>query len=346
MMPCRQKKFLALAALLIWGGSLSLNGFAAGEAEPAPEPQDMANRGGAFLEAQILLNKKKWPEATLVLQGIYKQNPYSFWAGKNLARALFYSGRREEALEQLVKSTLRESGREQREYKEMLKVIGQTFLLQKTQAIYQEGLTLLGTSKVRQGREQLEKVIDAEPDNVQALLRLGQSLVLDAEYAQAVGRLKFAKKLDPFEAETRIWLARALHKIGDLKGAAEEFQSALMILKSSERLHLWYADFQLELGQPEGAATTLEDDFRKYSAHSVSYASWVKLKTDPRWANAIGHPWGLARAKKEIKNALSRLQRGGALGKGNESTLGLDSKEIANLLQAELLVRTSKLGEE
>src|SRR5579884_1161190 len=49
-------------------------------------------------EAQALLSKKKWAEAAIVLRSVLRREPRSATANADLAKALLYLGRREEAL--------------------------------------------------------------------------------------------------------------------------------------------------------------------------------------------------------------------------------------------------------
>src|SRR5262245_37270554 len=61
-----------------------------------------------YHEAQALLSKKKWAEAAIVLRKVMKESSDPTPAAVDLARALIYSGRREEALSILGQAANRE----------------------------------------------------------------------------------------------------------------------------------------------------------------------------------------------------------------------------------------------
>ena len=81
--------------------------FALAADEPIPSPQSHLLQSYDLSEARALIAKQKWPEAAIVLRSAYRVNPSSLPVAIQLATALAYSGRREEALSLLGQAASR-----------------------------------------------------------------------------------------------------------------------------------------------------------------------------------------------------------------------------------------------
>src|SRR5262249_41190749 len=151
---------------------ISASGLAARN-EPEPWPQLDLPQSLDYSEAKSLLSKQKWAEATIVLRGLVKSRPEFQPALMGLARALSYSGRREEALAVLAHAVERANRREKPLLIRRARVLSRAFLTNGTQQIYQDGVNLLVSGKYRAARERLDRALHQEADNAEILSRLG-----------------------------------------------------------------------------------------------------------------------------------------------------------------------------
>lgn len=288
-----------------------------------------------YQDAKEALAKKRWPESIIILRRILNTTPQWKTASIQLAKALLYSGRREEALSVLEKAKLMNQHR----------VLSRLFLTQETSQIYQEGLSLIHEKKYRAGRERFLKALEKEPDNLEILLRVGQCFVLEGDPDSAVEKLYFARKLGPFEPETRLWLGRALFLRGEIKKALGELRAADQELQGSELAPLWYAEALHSMGQRLPAIRLLEEDIKKNPFHLNALVSLANLKFQTSNKNKT-ILWSI---RKDLQLALSRLDHyASPKNEKIEGELGIDLRD-KSFIQTEsntLLSRTSvKLGE-
>jgi tetratricopeptide (TPR) repeat protein len=304
-------------------------------------------------ESQRLLAERKWPEAIIILRSILTRGAAPLSVTLDLARALFYSGRREEAISVLTQSISLE--KKDASVTEILerrsRVLARTFLSNEVFQIYQEGLNLIRLEKVHQARERFEKALESEPDNAEILLRLGQSLVLDEDYDSASERLRLAKRLDPKEPEIDLWLGRALYKRGEQKDGLLLLRRGFRNLEKSERAVLWLAEALSSSEQKNAALQLLEKDVRSYPFHLQAMLALVRLRV--KLAGDSGQ--NLWSARRELQLILSRLQRfSEGVSNGEpvtiEGPLGLDwafsvdrIKEDASKLFAQIEARLKNL---
>lgn len=306
--------------------------------EPDPAPQLPAHSD--YVDAKKLLAQRKWAEAAIVLRSVLKKNPDYFPGAIELARALVYSGRREEALGILNQAIPRQTGTHQAALTERARVISRLFLTKATREIYQEGLNLLGQRKYRAARERFEKAAEAEPDNVEVLVRIGQCLVLDGDFDSAAERLRLAKRLDPIEPEVRLWLGRALHQRGELAVAIEELKFGYEGLEHSERAPIWYTDVLASSGNRKGAVSVLEEDIDAKPFHLLSLLSLARLRAE-LFREGADSLWS---ARKDLQVALSRLPKYRSTDLGpTEGELGVELHEAQASLKSEIESMLSQL---
>ena len=108
-------------------------------------------------EAQVLLSKHKWAEAAIVLRSAIRREPRSASANADLAKALLYLGRREEALSVLGEAIEQNKGRSRDWLIEQNRVIAKIFVTNATFQSYQDGVDLLSVGKFRPARENSNK---------------------------------------------------------------------------------------------------------------------------------------------------------------------------------------------
>jgi len=292
--------------------------------EPDPSPQVDLPAHSDYAEAKALLNQHKWEEGAIVLRTVLKKSPEFFPAAMDLARALAYQGRREEALTLLGQTAARQSGARKLAVTIRVGVLARMFLAQKDFQIYQEGLNLLAQRKYRPALERFEKALGTEPDNVEILTRIGECLVLDGDFDSAAERLRLAKRLDPYEPEVSLWLGRALHQRGELKDAVAELKLAYVGLPTSERAPIWYSEALLSAGNRKAAVQVLESDAQSQPFHLSGILTLARMRTEV-FHDGSDTLWS---ARKDLQVALSRLPEYSATEfSHSESELGVELKE-------------------
>jgi predicted Zn-dependent protease len=297
-------------------------------------------------ESDALIAKKKWPEAVIVLRAIVTQNPHDTSAQVDLARALIYQGRREEALNAINTAIRTEKGTKRDWLIQQSRVFSKIFVSNETFQNYQDGLNLMMIQKYHQAREKFEKALAAESSNVEVLTRIGQSYLLDGDHDSAAEQLKLAHSLDPYEPEISLWLGRALHLRGELGEGIAELKAGYSEMKGSEIAPIWVADALEAAGQKAQALQVLEEDSKNYPLHVMSLVNAAKLKTQMSEHNSEV----LWAARRDYQNALSRLSDYMAVDRlKSEGELGLDypvdGKELREDIQSNLQKLQGKLDE-
>jgi tetratricopeptide (TPR) repeat protein len=254
-------------------------------------------------DVDSLVAKKKWPEAVIMLRSIVQKDPRAIGAQVDLARALLYQGRREEALTVLGQAIQKTRGEKRDWLTQQSRVFSRLFMTNATFQIYQEGLNFLMIQKYRQAREQFEKALTSESSNVEVLTRLGQAYLMDGDHDSAAEQLKIAERLDPYEPEIKLWLGRAMHLRGELNEGLDMLKLAYSEMKTSEIAPVWVADALEASGQTNQALQVLEDDTKNNPLHVMSLVNAAKLKAQSADQDAEM----LWAARKDFQNALSRL---------------------------------------
>jgi len=288
---------LILALLLLAQGSL-----AAGN---DLEPYSLSST-----EAYQLLSDRKWPEAVIAFRSMLKQSPDSTQAILGLARALVFSGRREEALSLLIRAAEDQGRSKRQKFGARANVLSKIFLTNSTFQIYQEGVNLLLSGKYRLARERFDRALEVEADNVELLVRTGQVLVLDGDFDSAAERLRLARRLNPFEPVIRVWLGRAMHKRGEHREAVAELRSAVSELPDSEHAAVWLAEAMISNGQRPGAIRLLEEHVKRWPFHLNALVSLARY----RLIFAARDEVGVWAARKDLQVALSRVSSGSVPG--------------------------------
>lgn len=309
--------------------------------EPDPWPQVNIPSHSDYSDAKALLARHKWEEAAIVLRSVLKKNPGFFPGAIELARALAYLGRREEALTLLSRAISNQPpGARKTALISRVGVLSRMFLSQKTFQSYQDGLNLLAQLKFRAARERFEKALETEPDNLEILVRIGECLVLEGDFDSAAERLRLAKRLNPYEPEISLWLGRALHQRGELGQALDELRVASEGLNGSERAPVWYAQALLSAGNRKGAIQELEADAEERPFHLTSVVTLARIRAESARENMDA----LWTARKELQVALSRLpQYEKGEFKRAESELGVELRQPAASLKTEITSLLSHL---
>jgi len=260
-------------------------------------------------EAEALSLQKKWADAAVVFRATLRQNPEHTGAALGLARALAFSGRREEALTLLLRFADQTTGDRRTVFIRRAKVLGRVFLTNNTFQLYQDGLNFMQTAKIRAARERFEKALEQEPDNVEILTRLGQTLMAEKDFDSASERLRLATRLGPFEPEIRLWLGHALHQRGELKEALEELRAAHQALPDLEMGVLWLAATLISSGQRAAAIQFLTDSCQRHPGHLLALFQLARLRLQSPDSKSSQALWA---SRKDLQLILSRLKTNSA----------------------------------
>ena len=298
-------------------------------------------------EAQSQLAKHKWAEAAIVLRTVIRRDPRSVSANADLAKALLYLGRREEALGILGQAIEQTKGPKHEWLIEQSRVISKIFVTNTTFQTYQDGVDLLGVGKFHDARAKFEQALISDPFNVEVLTRIGQSYLLDGDHDSAAERLKLARRLNPYEPEIQLWLGRAMQLRGEMLDALSALHSATSQLKQSEIAPLWLADALDSTGERSAAIAVLEQDVKVNPIHVSSLINLAKYKVQA----ADGDQKTLWSARKDFQNALSRMADYAQPGRRRfESELGVElphvEKELHDQVQSNLQKLESRLEAE
>ena len=272
-------------------------------------------------DAEAYLDRHKWTEARDCYLDIIKRDSGSVTIWVGLATSLTYLGHREEALKRLSQAVNYVKSSQKAQLFTRIRVLSRLFLTNTTFQTYQDGLILLTSRKFKPAQEKFEKALSEEADNVEVLMRMGQSTLLDGSPKQALIHFKLAKQLDPFDPEIRLWLGRALQSRGNTGEALVELKEAHYSLKDSgkdsakgssrdsgkisETAALWYADSLASSGQIGTALRILSQDSKSNTSHLYSLLAAAKLRTQASRSDASS--WNLAR--KDLNLALKRLEQ-------------------------------------
>jgi tetratricopeptide (TPR) repeat protein len=324
-------------------------------AEPQPWPENVPSNSD-FQEATALLKRRQWAEAAIALRSVLNREPRLLPAIMDLGDALTQSGRREEALGMINAAIMREKGPRRAQLLEKLSVLSRLFLTNATFQLYQDGLNLLRVRKYKPARERFEKALAQEPDNVEILVRLGQDLVLENENVAAAERLKLARKFNPFEPETHLWLGRAFQEQGELADAVQELRLARADLKDSELAPAWYADALFAEGNREAAVEALESDVKAHPLHLSGLFMLVEfrladLPPEDKSAQDSGHGSGEASralwsVRQDLQLVISRLPQYESDQPRFESELGLELRKPEDEFKSELRKLMQKVDQQ
>ncbi|MBL7715990.1 MAG: tetratricopeptide repeat protein [Bdellovibrionales bacterium] len=299
----------------------------------------------AIAESRQLGAQKKWNEAVISLRKIHQSHPESFEVAVEFSKALVYLGRREESLSVLQQLIAKSSGSIRAQATRRARVMARLFMTQAVSQIYQDGLLLANQRKYKLAREKFGKALDAEADNAEVLLRLGQCLYLDGDVDSASERLKAAKKLSPYEPQIRLWLGRVMLDRGELEAGLQEVKSAYEELPRSELATVWYAAGLAQSGKADEAVRVLESDVKKNPMHLHSLVSSARTLLSSTPTSESQKIWEI---RKKLQVALSRMpEYVKSDPDGSEGEMGLDLRDPERLRsEVDLMLETveARLG--
>ena len=148
-------------------------------------------------------------------------------------------------------------------------------------------LYLLGNEPTK-AREQADIVLVSAPQNMEALILKGRSLINEKHYAEAIAELKKAIELDPKNMRTYIELARASVLSKDPDAAEAALKQALMIDPRSVEILVALGDFRVTTAKPDQAeilykqaldiAPQNEEMYLKLASFYQRYGKWAEVE--------------------------------------------------------------------
>jgi thioredoxin-like negative regulator of GroEL len=286
---------------------------------PLPAPQHAQQQSQLRL-AQLALEKHEWESAEELFRKISEQNPTSISSLLGLSQALISLHKREEALSVILQAIEKSNVKQKANLTQRLHTAARLFFTNKNFEVFQDGLNLMMSKKYRNAKEQFEKALEQEPGNTAILLHLGQSLILDNEAESAIKKLTEARRIDPYDAQVRLWLGKSFQIRGLKKEALIELRAAYESLKSSELAAVWLADELIAQSQASSALHLLESDAKKWPFHLWSMTTLVKLRIQNSHSD-LRDMWV---AQRELQLVMSRISSKGFLNTfHNESDFGL-----------------------
>jgi tetratricopeptide (TPR) repeat protein len=256
-------------------------------------------------QGKKFLSQSRWNEALDTFRELLKTEPDSPEILAGVSKALAYLGRRNEGLHLLNHSIRHQKGLGRAFLIRRVRTLSRVFTLNKTFQLYQDGLNFMAAKKYRNAREKFGLALIDEPDNVEILTRLGQSLILDGDSYKAAGILRTATGLNDFEPQIHLWLGRALFQIKQMKEAVLFLSSAHKDLPESELASVWLADALAATGQENAAIRLLDRDIQVSPLHVMSLVKVSRL----RFVGAHSDPHTLGIAKRDLQLATSRLEK-------------------------------------
>lgn len=260
------------------------------------------------LEAQFGEALKKvrlgdWENAEQLLRALVKDYPRYWPATEQLARVYLFLGKRRESIELLRSVMTWKKGKPQISLIDRINLYGRQFVKNETFQEYQKGLNAFLNGEVKSSIDHFNESLKKEKDHLKVLIRMGQAFCLLEEYSEAIRILRNAKKLNPYEREVSVWLARAYMKSGRIQVGFEEFSRAGIYLQSHEQGVVWYADALVESGQLERAISYLRANFRKNPFH---------LKVAEKLSSLLGESQNdsekILEARRTLQIILSRFE--------------------------------------
>ena len=146
---------------------------------------------------------------------------------------------------------------------------------------------LLGNEPAK-ARERADIVLASAPQNTEALILKGRSLINEKHYAEGIAELKKAIELDPKNMGTYIELARAQVFLKDTAAAEETLKKALSIDPRSTEILVALGDFRATTGKPDQAeiiykqaleiAPQDENIYLKLASFYQRYGKWADVE--------------------------------------------------------------------
>lgn len=263
------------------------------------------NAPSDYDQAKAYLSKKQWSQAADLLKVIANGTRGVPELALDLSKALFNLGNRAEAVQTLIQYASHERGAIATTLTSRARLMTKIFRSEDAYGFYQEGVNFLMEKRYPEAIEKFETAVKREPDNVEILLRLGQTMELAGDHNRALDRLAHAKKLSVQEPEVHLWYGRSLHKKGQLEDAHKELLISYKELPRSEFAPNWLSEVMLDRGDREKAIALLERDLSLEPMHLLTVTNLVKYR--------LGVPGTqvelLKKSKRELEKALERVDK-------------------------------------
>lgn len=138
--------------------------------------------------------------------------------------------------------------------------------------------SLFGDLDSRAARQAARSAIELDPNNAQAHMLLGVSLMGD-EPVEALEMMRRARELDPMFALAFANSANVALSAGDPEGGLEFATQTIAINPDFWLGHYYLAAAEDRLGDPEGALSSYADAARLSGGHSLTYSARATLLT-------------------------------------------------------------------
>ncbi len=167
-----------------------------------------------------------------------------------------------------------------------------------SEAYFSRGQYLTSTDRQEEGKEDYEKALELDPNNVDALLAKAQSLSRgpfednderDAAYEQAYELLTTAEKADATNWAVYLFLARLEAQRGDPEAAIAVYDRGIEAVEknSKTQLSFYKARAQLDAGNAEGANETIKAlEEMPLPQAFVDYLIARRLALEKQWPKA------------------------------------------------------------
>jgi len=242
----------------------------------------VVERDSRLGEARHFAEGKNWTGVIEVLGPILNTEVVNLDVLSELSKAYFYLGKRKEGLLVLRDGISKVPPAERKTAQDRYYVACRVFLSNKNFQLHQAGLDLLERGEWKLARDKFETVLKEEPLHLSAMIRLGQSELMENDYSNAEEVLKQARDLDSEDAVIRLWLGRALHLAGKLQEANGELKLAKKKLANHEVTNLWLADNLMALGDRAGALALWEENLKTDPYGIATKIRLCKYSIDPQ----------------------------------------------------------------
>lgn len=246
----------------------------------------VVERDSRLGEARHFAEKKNWSGVIEVLQPLVTGETVNWEVLSELSRAYFYLGKRKEGLLVLRDGISKVPPSERKLVQARYYVACRVFLSNKNFQLHQAGIDLLDRGEWKLARERFETVLKVEPLQLSAMVRLGQSELMEGDYSSAEEVLKQARDLDSEDAVIRLWLGRALHMVGKLQEANGELKIAKKKLATHEVTNLWLAENLLALGDRTTSQALWEENLKNDPFSLATKIRLCRYSMDPQAVSA------------------------------------------------------------
>lgn len=219
-------------------------------------------------------------QAIIELKKQWDREIASYSLADELSRLLFLQGRREEALRVLLSTYESTSlAQEKAKIRKQVQVLSRTFATTQGATHYQAGISALVSGNLKSALSRFEQVLSSESQVLDALVKKGQAQFLLGQWDSAAESFRAAIWLNPFEAEVRIWLGRALLERGELREGVREILQAWRAADAHQRgrshWRAWAAEAYLAEGRSGAAKALVSPEALKGPEKWTSASGWA-----------------------------------------------------------------------